>query len=254
MHITEFLERAAPTPTRPIDTQHVLAQTRRPRWFTRRWVWITGLIALGGAGVPAAVNLAPESSPAGQRVAVVQPQPDAGTTTHDSLADGQPRTSRIAASSGSGTPIDSADAAPDSGVGSTFESTPMAPRQAPPTAQDASYPPAMSCSLDSVALAAGMSRTCQFTAAVAGGWVYDDSAGGAGFDFPSATLIVTHSGIQTTYHSEEPATCADAIISPGDQVQLTLTAPTRELPVTYRTGAGQGWDCTHEAGSQHTTP
>ena len=109
----------------------------------------------------------------------------------------------------------------------------------------ADYPRAPSCSLSSVGLAPGQSRSCQFTATAVGGWDFDDSAGGAGFDRPQATLTVRHAGKTRTYRSDGFSTCADAVIRRGDRVRLTLIAPTMEVSLTYRAGAGRGWDCAH---------
>ncbi|MDQ1424241.1 MAG: hypothetical protein QOD72_1739, partial [Acidimicrobiaceae bacterium] len=89
MHITELLERAAPTPTRPLDVARVLAEARRPRWHKRRWIWVMGLIALGGAAVPAGINLAPASSPA-TRVETVRPRPEPGDSTRGPSTDVTP--------------------------------------------------------------------------------------------------------------------------------------------------------------------
>jgi hypothetical protein len=99
-----------------------------------------------------------------------------------------------------------------------------------------------------VALAPGQTSRCQFTATAAGGWRYE-SAGGAGFDIPSATVTVTRNGTTKTYKTYYENGCGDAVIVPGDLVQVTLTAPTMDVAPTYEVGAGRNWDCSHSGSS-----
>jgi len=106
------------------------------------------------------------------------------------------------------------------------------------------YPWADGCSVNSVALAPGQSRHCQFRATSIGGWAFDDQIGGAGLDVPYSTVAVTHGATTTTYQSSGLTSCRTAIIAPGDRVRLTLTASVLEVNVAYKAGAGAQWDCT----------
>lgn len=119
----------------------------------------------------------------------------------------------------------------------------------------AAYPPGPACSLDTTGLSPGASSTCRFTATNAGGWsagyVRQDQTSppiGVAFADPFADVQVTRAGVTTHYMSGQyGAGCGDAVIEPGDLVEVTLTAaPPTTAPTPpghYEVGAGYHWDC-----------
>jgi hypothetical protein len=80
MHITQFLEQAAPPPTRALDVAALAARAQRPRWLARRWAWLVGLLAVGGLAVPIGANLLPASSPS-TRLVIEHARPGVSVTT-----------------------------------------------------------------------------------------------------------------------------------------------------------------------------
>jgi hypothetical protein len=243
--IRTLLREGAGSAPGPVDLRVVAARAGRRRLWRRALVWITALGALVGAGIPVETVLAPAGHGRVHVATVYPPRPaehhrDAAHPEQPAAPPPAGATSRLAPA-----PPPPAAGAPravtTSGTGLPTGGAPL-PRTTP-TGSAAPYATAYGCSLDSVGLVPGQSRQCGFTAITAGGWAYDNSAGDAGFDTPQATVSVTHAGATRTYASHHLTDCADAIIAPGDQVLLTLTAPSVDVTVTYRTGAGQAWSC-----------
>ena len=162
-------------------------------------------------------------------------------TTTAAATDGAQR-SRVATSSASSSVASTRDA------GTVDDTTPAAA--------------ADSCSVDARGLAPGRTRSCQFIAREEGGWWSGYSDGGVAGWYqsqpPAAEVRVTHHGYTSYYRAKtDPGTpgmdmngwgCDDALIEPGDLVEVDLRAPDGASPGSYyEAGAGRGWGCAGDA-------
>lgn len=186
-------------------------------------------------------------------VATESPQPLAPSATPDpsstsgSLLSAKETASDVATETASG-PAPLA-AAPASDVAPATATSPAG-------SADSSYPPASDCSVDARGMAAGTTRSCQFTATDYGGWW----AGFAGMPLfgvnnpdPSAAVWVTRGTSKEFYMSDGGqgpamdmswAGCDNNIIQPGDLVEVVITAGEGNNPGSYyEAGAGLGWSC-----------
>lgn len=244
--VRTLLHHGAGEPSDSVDLRLVAVRAGRLRLWRRALAWVAALGAVVAVGIPVERALVPADHGRVGVVTVNPPRPGDQQPPPPALEHPTAASVGSEVSAAGAAPLVHAQRLPTGGRTASQPASPSAPPAplGPPTTAAASYPSAPACSLDSVGLAPGQTRRCQFTATTTGGWLFDDSAGGAGFDIPQGTLTVTHAGIAKTYANQHDGTdCADAIISAGDQVQLALTAPTTDVTVTYRTGAGQGWDC-----------
>ena len=223
--------------TASADAWATIQRRARPtrRWSSRRiGLGLGALGLLAGLGVPIEQALTPASHD-DTGVKTVEPNPTPRKVDNPAPTDDGERVASAVPDGASTAPVSSAPPAKS-------RPAPVAPTT--PTTSASRYPSAASCSLSSVGLAPGQTRRCHFTATASGGWRYD-SAGGAGFDIPSATVTVTRSGMTKTYKTSGEYGCADAIIAPGDMVEVTLTAPVTDVAPGYQVGAGRNWDCSH---------
>lgn len=102
-----------------------------------------------------------------------------------------------------------------------------------------SYPAAESCSVDNAGLFTGETRSCRFTATRPGGWRFKLTTG---VGTPPYTFVnVTRGDLSWTYTGHG---CGDAVVEPGDRVDVSLTNDSAEVSV-IKLGAGHNWDCSH---------
>ncbi|MHB8463466.1 MAG: hypothetical protein ACYDH6_14965 [Acidimicrobiales bacterium] len=123
------------------------------------------------------------------------------------------------------------------------------------------YPRTPACSMDTTGPWPGLRRICRFTATTRGGWWsgYTTPPGQGpsigvrgvplGLALDSGALVrVTRGQVTATYRSDHYGSgCANAIIEPGDLVEVELD-PAPHPPMftpgdTYEVGAGYQWGC-----------
>ena len=259
--IRTLLNEAAPTPLAPLDMEAVKA--RAVRRMRRRLLAVVTVVTALLAAIPIGNTvLAPAGG--GDASVIIEPPPAVADPTvepdrSDQDASGpgeQPHPS--GPTDGSASP-ESPAAQGNAPVPSTFAPTTTAGPAATPTN---GYPLAQSCSVDNVGLAYGEQRSCTFTATHAGGWNHYQPAdhGPSIGDPATVTVRVVHEGVTQIYRSDAvpdggPAGsydvegCDDAIIQPGDLVEVTIEQPDgRYDPVVGEAGggAGKGWGCTRQ--------
>jgi hypothetical protein len=223
MHITEFLEKAAPSPTRAVDITKVMTDAQRSPWYKRRWVWVAGVIAVGGATVPAGIALAPASSP-GTRVISVQPHPGTPTGTPGRVDDSSGNVAAGAAAGGGVNASRDAEDVSGQGVPSTL-----------PTPPATTLPPGSSSSADECIVTggdygvdappyggAGLGGypTCDYTAATPAGYTAYAASWEIDITKRDGTRITLGPGPVVA----NPAASCGVVgtIEPGDRVHVVL--------------------------------
>lgn len=88
----------------------------------------------------------------------------------------------------------------------------------------------------------GETRTCRFTATVAGGWSSDVRASAGDVFQTKVDVAVTRNGQTRRYGDYARRNCGDAVIRPGDQVTVTARQANPGY-FDFEVGAGDGYGC-----------
>lgn len=260
--IRTLLHEAAPTPLAPLDMEAVRARAVR-RMRRRLVAVVTGVTALLAASIPMGNTLlAPAGG--GDASVIIEPPPAVADPTvkpdrSDQAPSGPAEPSHPSGSTEGSASSDSPDALSMAPAPNIFSPTTTAD---PAATAIGTNPLAQSCSVDNAGLAYGEQRSCTFTATHAGGWNFYQPPGHAPSigDPATVTVRVVHDGATKIYRSEMlpdggPAGsygvegCDDAVIQPGDLVEVTIEQPDgRYDPVVGEAGggAGKGWGCTEQ--------
>ena len=236
------LVESAPSPPARDWLQRRAGELRRRRHRLQASALTAIVVCLG---VAAGTAWSHQAAP--QRVRVVHQPVEGDTSTTIGLAS---RTQSPAGLPPAPTPGQTA-AARSPGSAAPRAGAPS-PNNAP---QHAAYPPASGCSVDATGLATGASRSCRFTATKAGGWWAGDpqtrpgsQLGGVSFKDSVVEVWVTRGSSTTPYdtYGTPGYGCGDAIIEPGDLVEVDLklgSGVSASSGGRYEGGAGFGWSC-----------
>ena len=260
--IRTLLHEAAPTPLEPLDMEAVRARAVR-RMRRRLVALVTGVTALLAAAIPIGNSLLAPAGGGDASVIIAPPpavaDPAVEPDRSDQVPSGPAEPSHPSGSTEGSASSESPNAQSMAPAPSIFTPTPTADPAATATAK---YPLAKSCSVDNAGLAYGEQRSCTFTATHAGGWnFYQPPEHGPSIGDPATvTVRVVHDGATQIYRSEmlpdggpagsyDVEGCDDAIIQPGDLIEVTIEQPDGRYEVVVGEaggGAGKGWGCTEQ--------
>lgn len=257
-----LLRESAPAPSSPLDMSAV--RQRAARLGTRRFfAWVAGLGVATGLVVPIGGPLLVSGDRA-EQVATDVRAPDNGDQEGDEgvdrvedRADAGSSASDAGNDEGSESASEASASAPPSTVARGTASGSVADAAAP-AAPAEHFPAAAVCTVDTVGLGAGHERVCRFTATAAGGASLTTTGPISPPPGIKAEVIVTRNGESTTYVVTEDTVRAGEvgtfrcgrIIEVGDLVEVVLT--NSPAPDGHRTtlGAGEGWECWNNRGSE----
>ena len=219
MRVVDLLELAAPEPTRPFD-HAVITRARGGRH--RRWAWLAGIVAIGGAAIPTTAALLPAGNDGGTRVETIKPEPDTDTPQPEPGTEVPPtRAVRTSADRMTG----AIGSAPNAG-----SRWPVADDMQPVDAPESDGCAAQSTGTDVYAYPVGVFGTgqnwtpesCSFKATADAGY----RASGAW------TIRIKRDGHEIRYSSSTSPSCgAVGTIHPGDNVTLSASDGSDYAPV-----------------------